>query len=426
MVKGYDLIIVGAGPAGLQAAITAAQHGLKVVVIEKRRDVSKITRACCQQFILDDGYENECIQLKDSKVIFSRNGFEVDYDGPTFNINDKYYISPQGHKIHFANKDKSPIAIKFDKGRLLQGTWEKCERLGVEFRSGTVAYDAKDSAEGLELKMTNRGNKSTIRAKKLIIADGVNSRISEALGMNKGRTFFATALCIIYVIEKVKDFESTAWKIYNGLIYHSKKLVIIGPSLLGEDVMDLVIMGDKGEPPERIYHNFTTKSPLAYMFEKAKVVDKIGCGVKVFSSMRSPYRGNALVIGDAAAYVEVETQGGLMCGFQAGNAVFKELKGGSGFEEYTKWWQDSFEFNSEEYLRVAQGYALVPTYSDDELDYLFSLAEDEILEGTFSQYKSPKLMWDSMLRDRDKIAEEMPELYEKIKTIHKLTLKDTF
>ena len=162
------------------------------------------------------------------------------------------------------------------------------------------------------------------------------------------------------------------------------------------------------------------------MFEKAKIVDKMGCGVKVFSSMKVPYCGNAIVIGDAAAYVEVETQGGLMCGFQAGNAAFKELKGESGFEEYTKWWQDSFEFNSEEYLRVAQGYALVPTYSDNELDYLFSLTEDEILEGTFSQYKSPKLMWDSMLRYRDKIAKERPELYEKIKTIHKLTLKDAF
>jgi hypothetical protein len=35
--------------------------------------------------------------------------------------------------------------------------------------------------------------------------------------------------------------------------------------------------------------------------------------------------GNALAIGDAAAYVEVETQGALMCGFQAGKAVLKEL-----------------------------------------------------------------------------------------------------
>ena len=142
--------------------------------------------------------------------------------------------------------------------------------------------------------------------------------------------------------------------------------------------------------------------------------------------MPVPYRGNALAIGDAAAFIEVETQGALMCGFRAGNAAGKELAGEPGFAEYTKWWQTSFEFNSDEYLQVAQGYALVPTYTDDELDYLFALTEDQILPGTISQYASPKMMWDSMLRHREKIVRERPELAEKIKRNQELTLKGTF
>ncbi len=140
--------------------------------------------------------------------------------------------------------------------------------------------------------------------------------------------------------------------------------------------------------------------------------------------MKVPHLGNALVIGDAAAYVEVETQGGLMCGYRAGNAVARELSGENGFEEYTRWWQESFEFNGDEALRVAQGYALVPTYTDDELDYLFGLIEDEVLEGTYSQYKSPRLMWDGFLKHRDRIARERPELDEKIKHNAQLTLGD--
>jgi hypothetical protein len=84
-----------------------------------------------------------------------------------------------------------------------------------------------------------------------------------------------------------------------------------------------------------------------------------------------------------------------------------------------------FEFNSDDYLRVAQGFALVPTYSDDELDYLFALIEDEVLEGTYNQYKSPKLMWDAILKHRDQIAQERPDLYEKIES-KKLTLSDVF
>jgi len=38
----YDVAVVGAGPAGLMAAKTAAEKGLNVVAIEKRRNVSNI------------------------------------------------------------------------------------------------------------------------------------------------------------------------------------------------------------------------------------------------------------------------------------------------------------------------------------------------------------------------------------------------
>jgi flavin-dependent dehydrogenase len=185
-------------------------------------------------------------------------------------------------------------------------------------------------------------------------------------------------------------------------------------------------MGNKNDPPDRIYHYFTEKSPRSSMFEKATVVHKTGCGVKAYTSLLVPSKGNALAIGDAAAYVEVENQGALMCGFHAGKAVAKELTGEKGFEEYTQWWQKSFEFNGPDALQVAQGYALVPTYSDDELDYLFALTEDTILPGTISQYRSPKLMWDAILRHREKIARERPELSEKIKRNQEMTLKGTF
>jgi hypothetical protein len=124
--------------------------------------------------------------------------------------------------------------------------------------------------------------------------------------------------------------------------------------------------------------------------------------------------------------VEVEVQGALMCGFHAGSAVQKELAGGDGFKEYTTWWQNSFEFNSEEYLMVAQGYALVPTYTDAEIDYLFSLIENQTLDGAYGQYRAPRLMWDAILKHGDRIAGEMPELYEKINKNREMTLKGTF
>ncbi|MBW1853658.1 MAG: FAD-dependent monooxygenase, partial [Deltaproteobacteria bacterium] len=75
----YDVSIVGAGPAGLMAAKMAAEHGLKVILIEKRKDIAKVTRACCQHFIMDEDYEKEGIKVDGEKIIFPHNDFEVNY-----------------------------------------------------------------------------------------------------------------------------------------------------------------------------------------------------------------------------------------------------------------------------------------------------------------------------------------------------------
>jgi len=422
----YDLVIIGAGPSGLMAASTAAERGLKVLLVEKSNDISKITRACCQQFVMDENYEQENIRVENGRVLFPNNGFSIEYAGKTHTITDTYFISPQGHAAHFAYADKHPVAVKFDKGLLLQSLLEACCKKGVTFRNGTLACAEKDRGDFVEVHTTAQGKKELIRTRKLIAADGVNSRSTAALGMNSERTHVATALCIIYSLEGVENFEPAAMKWFMGRAYFSNAPVILDPSLAGTNVADLVIMGNKYEKPEKIFYDFTTKGPLAHQYKKARVIGKTGCAVKAYTSLPVPHRGNCLIIGDAAAYVEVEVQGGLMCGFHAGNAVFEELNGGEGFKAYTRWWQNTFEFNSAEALRVAQGYALVPTYEDDEIDYLFSLIEDTVLDGAYGQYRAPRLLWEAILEHKEKILEEKPSLFDKIDRNAQMTLEHTF
>ena len=419
----YDVAIAGAGPAGLMAARTAAENGLKAVLIEKRNEIAAIKRACCMQLIMDEDYEGETIRVKERAVVFPRNGFTVAYYGPLLPLTHKYYISPAGHHIHFAYRDRRPIIIKFDKGHLLQNLLRQCEDLGVEVRSGTSVYAAEDGPAGVKIKTASARVQSLIQARKLIAADGVNARIAEKLGMNSERNYFTTGMALIHYVKGIKGFDPSAWKSYFGLAYQSRSPVMITSSLFGNDVASVVTIGSKLSPPGRIFADCVAKSPLAPLFKDAKIVGKRGCSAKAYTSLKVPHRGNVLIIGDAAAYVEIEIQGALMTGYRAGKAVARELQNGDGFRDYTTWWQSSFEFNTEKYLQVAQGFALVPAYTDDELDYLFSLVEDEELEGTYSQYKSPRIMWDAILRHEDRIAADRPDLHQKIKH-KKLSLRD--
>lgn len=426
MNMSIDLLVIGAGPAGLMAAKTAAELGLKVTLIEKNKDFKQLRRACSAQFILDDGYENEFIKIEDSKIVFTKNKFAVNYSGTLVDVTNKYYFSPKGHRIHFAHPEQRLFALKFDKRKLLDDLCKECEALGVDVRMSTLASGGSDIGDHVSIDLKNENNRYTINAKKIIIAEGANAHVTGMFGLNKDRTLFATAHVLKYILKGISGIETNSWNLFYGKTYHSNSPVIIGPSLYGDETFELTLSGSATLRPESIYENVTKNSPLKKLFTDAKLVDKQGCAVKAFSSLKVPYIGNVISIGDSAAFVEVEVQGALMCGFHAANAIYKELQGKNGFDQYTKWWNESFEFNRDDYLLVSQGYALVPTYSDDEIDYLFALVEGNTLEGTYSQYKTPQLMWDAILSHRKQIKKERPLIYEKIEKMNAMTLTATF
>ncbi len=410
-----EIIIIGAGPAGLMAALCLAKAGHHPTVIEQKINMDKLNRACSMQFIIGDDYEAEVLEVSDNMLKFQKCGLEVPYDGKLVPLYNKYYHSPKDHVIRFTRDNgKEPFAYKFDKQHLLKSLFDSCAEAGVEFMMGTLVMGGKDRGEEVEIKIRHNGEESLLTCDKLIIAEGVNAVISGKFGMNKGRQSSATAYCLKYLMEGITGVENNSWNLYYGSVYRSGTAVIIGPSLEGDGIFEVTITGTQDNMPKKIFRLFTTESPMAEHFKNAKILKKTGCSVKSYMTMKEPCKGNVICIGDSAAMIEVETQGGLLCGFKASKAVIDEMEGKPGFEEYTKWWQDSFEFNSDDYLAVSQGYALTFFYNDDELDYLFALCEGHLLHGTYSQYLTPKLIWDCIRLSVDRIKEERPEIYAKM------------
>lgn len=421
----FDLVIVGAGPAGLMTAKTAAEMGLKVVIIEKKRDINKIRRACCAQFVMDNGYENESLQIQDNKVIFTRNNFSIPYTGRLKKVVNNYHYSPNGHRIHFAHSDGRPFAFKFDKEQLLQDLWEDCERLGVELRLETLAYGGKDTGNSVKLDLKSKGKTSTIEAKKLVIAEGANTKLTDTFGFNNGRGLFGTPFVLIYTIENTCGFEPGSWNQYYGRAYHPYGEIIVAPSLEENDTIELTIIGNKQLLPETFYEGITKNSPLSDNFANSRIIDKQGCSLRSYAPLKKPYLGNVISIGDSAAHIEVIVQGALMCGYHTARAIRDELQGKNGFEKYTVWWNDAFDFNRGEFndfISLYGSLTMMPKYSDDELDYLFSLLEGKILDGDFSQFEVPKKVWNSILEYKGQIETERPLLFEKIKKIDNLKL----
>jgi flavin-dependent dehydrogenase len=421
----YDLIIVGAGPAGLMAAKTAAEQDLRVALVERRKEITKWTRADCMMFYgLEGGFLGEDLKIEVGKVVFPRNGFQVRYTGSLYPLYHWRVLSPGGHRIDFSSRH--PIATVFDKGILLRDLLKDIEQLEVDLYPGAPAVKVENNEQSARVLVKGEPRERWIEAKKVIAADGINSRITESAGLNEGRVFMGHFKVVQYILEEVETLYPNSW-----LQFYGKSLSPFAPlhflqTVSGEKLQKLgAIRPAPGNPEQDLIH-FMEKGPFAAWFHKAKIVGKMGVTVRAFMPIERPIKGNVLSIGDAAAFAEVENQGALMCGYHAGNAIRKELEGKNGIDEYVDWWQRSFEFLNPEIHRISQGYAINPYYEDEEIDYLFSLVEAEPFEGTINQYKIPKKLWDAIFRHKEQIQQARPALVKKIEDIQQMTLEEGF
>ena len=131
MAQKYDVIVVGGGTSGLEAAKTAAQNGLKVALIERKTDPAKIQRSCAQMFLMNmDSFYNENMYFsrEQKRWVFPVNNFSVNYAGDYREFYALHFTAPNGiDRIEIGDYEKNASgegvpAVVFDKGALLGGT----------------------------------------------------------------------------------------------------------------------------------------------------------------------------------------------------------------------------------------------------------------------------------------------------------------
>ena len=143
MAKDYDVVIVGAGPAGLMTAKTASESGLKVLLLERKTDISKIRRTDGGVIGINEYLFGEVPKFnrKTQTLVFPVNGFSLQYDGPWNDHLFGFHIySPGGKRFMIGDwkelkkdPEKNSKGICLSKGKLLQGILDEAKRQGTEF-----------------------------------------------------------------------------------------------------------------------------------------------------------------------------------------------------------------------------------------------------------------------------------------------------
>jgi len=394
----YDVIVVGCGPAGLMAAAELKEKGINVLGVDKKPRLDENVRSASGFFIDGQDMNGEYIQLEHLKgktrVNYTKCGFTLEYSRPMEGIHHTHIICNTGKHLQ-ATSRKKPLYHLFNPTTWLSDRYKRAKKLGVPFMTDTLAIRVKEITGGVEVHLRTKGKPATKTCRKLIASDGLQSRITRTLGLNRNRVCFGKGPTIEYEMINV-DCPLDRGDMYffgeNNIGLSGGGGVIAVPSPRGKSAYRFeTFSAMPGKTSYQIIEFLTKKSPFTKWFKKAEIVEKSGAIVEIFTPLKTPYLGNILLVGDAPCFAEVLYQGATMCGYMAAQAMENELKGKHGFKEYTKWWNDSFEWNREprrmaDYLKRL----MFPRFfTPDEIDFLFDLSKkhpmvvDEMEAGVY-------------------------------------------
>ncbi len=419
MVTKYDVVIVGGGPAGLMAARTAAEEGLKVALLERKKDIPKIHRTCGGAMNVNEPSFGEIVRYDEERgeFHFQNTGFTVQYHGPFQNLFGFNLYSPGGRRLEFGDfprlrKDekKNRRGVAISKEVLLRTLLEQSERLGVSiFPNTNVCGVIKDKTEVI---VESDGGK-TFSGTFVVAADGINSRIARVLKLNKKRLFFGTTRDVSIEIEGIDCpdpdgflFMVTPRGVYSMMPMATENRYLITASTHRRD-----------ESPVDLMNYFVYEDPtFSQWYKKSKVLQHaMACVVTVMSPLEKPFEDNVLLIGDACWRREISNLGALCTGWKAGKSIAKALKekklNEEGVKDYLNWYQE--HYYDPQGARKQTGRNVFEYLAPEDIDYLAELPERQFEQtmDIFTMVNSVGRTYGDLMT---KIYEERPDIMDKL------------
>jgi flavin-dependent dehydrogenase len=437
MLKEYDVVVVGAGPAGLTAAQTIGESGKSVLLVDIKKNIEKIYRSCCSNLIIEEGTHKESVYYKDGRIYFKENNFSVPYTGKIMPLKNSIKVAPGGTPLKVSGKSpEGDVALSFEKEVLMSDLYQQVKAISnVEIVLETLAIKAVKTEDGVIVTLRNKGEEVEVKGKIAVAADGVNSKIVQSLGLNESRRkFFAQFVVVSLHMENVNCPYPDSWVTFVGKGHTRAKMgqLYMCPKPhngqteppIYELTLGMPVVPKASYVVEEELKHFISEGRFSSWFKDMKVVDTRAATLNFYTPLIDPVEGRVVVVGDAAAFIETYIQGAIMYGYQAGNAINKFLETGAGLEDYASSWGESFEYNDPEEIKLAtQGFGL-HVLSDDDLDYLFKLTEGDENKGFVNEFSDPITARNALMRNIDTVRKERPELAKTMEKFGEVSVEE--
>lgn len=389
MREKYDIVVVGAGPAGSMAARAAAQGEAKVMMFDKRREL---------------GVPVQCGEALNEDVLKELN-IEPDPRWALGKMNAVKLVSPSGIEVRIAERKvvgKVGYILDrkiFDKHLAILAAKEGADIMVGTLVDGLILENGKPKG----VRVRGASGRHEVRADVVIAADGVGSRVARWAGLNTALKLDDIETGVQFQMVGV-NFESPSMMEF----YFGNKIVPGGYCWVfpkGEDMANvgLGVLGSRAERrPIDYLRDFVARMPG---LSKGKMIEINGGGVPVGGPLKQTVKDNLLVVGDAARQVNALTGGGIdsamRAGDIAGEVAAKAVADGDTSEkrlsEYERRWRDLMGKRLERYLKAKN---VLVSLTDDDLDRLAKALKEvkfdkisltDMLKVLIKAH--PKLLW---------------------------------
>ena len=194
----HPVVVVGAGPVGLAAAIDLAQHGQAVVLLDDDDTVSVGSRGLC--------YAKRTLEILDRLGC----GQRVVDKGVTWNVGRTFHREHEVFNFNLLPEPDHcrPGMVNLQQYHLEQVLVERAMALpGIDLRWKNKVTSVTPQGDGARIEVETEDGPYTLHADWLVVADGARSPIRRQLGLDLEGQVFKDRFLIADVLMKEPLFE---------------------------------------------------------------------------------------------------------------------------------------------------------------------------------------------------------------------------
>lgn len=329
MQQAYDVIVVGAGPAGSVAARRLAEGGLDVLMIEKRQEIGAPVR--CAEAVGAD-LTSQFIDIDERWV-----NAHIDY----YSIN-----SEDGDSVKVPPTEPTLVVDRkvFD--------WE----LAHQAAKAGATVRTKTQAEGLifdgdrvaGVKMTSLGRRLDVRARLVIAADGTESQVARWAGLKTVPPMADFYVGFQYLLGGLKGkIDPTVNEYHLGNAMSPGGYLWVFPK--GDDTANVGIVISADNAKTVTAQDYLDRF-VAKHYPKSSILGAVAGGIPATGALKKMVADGVMAVGDAAHQADPLTAGGINLGMigadMAAQVALKALHRGDvsarTLSEYETLWRDRF------------------------------------------------------------------------------------